>query len=350
MISPQGYKLGEAPDSNHPFWNEGEDSDVNKTHATATVDAEAGVPGVVTNKSVSGNDITFGFDFHNLKGERGETGATGPVGPKGDTGAVGATGPKGDKGDIGTTGPQGPQGPQGEKGETGTTGATGPQGETGLQGLQGPAGPIGPQGTQGVGVPVGGTAGQVLTKVDGTDYNTEWKSGSVSNIVWKDVAQADGIYPRLFRCNIATKYPRVGNLSLANAKSYSVTDTILGATYTVKVQWGWDYAANTKIGDSYQFEPSNETGTLRTDTYNETANKLGFYAVSVSTTNADVTATIEVVRCTFTAAGPTITFNINASSGSSKQLTESGITFSSMSNSVIYDYTTKDNYKILSTV
>ena len=46
-----------------------------------------------------------------------------------------------------------------EKGEKGDTGEQGPQG------VQGPAG---------VGVPTGGTAGQVLAKVDGTDYNTEW--------------------------------------------------------------------------------------------------------------------------------------------------------------------------------
>lgn len=32
----------------------------------------------------------------------------------------------------------------------------------------------GPQGVAGVGVPVGGTAGQVLSKTDGTDYNTQW--------------------------------------------------------------------------------------------------------------------------------------------------------------------------------
>jgi hypothetical protein len=35
-------------------------------------------------------------------------------------------------------------------------------------GAPGPAGPAGP------GVPVGGTAGQVLAKIDGTNYNTQW--------------------------------------------------------------------------------------------------------------------------------------------------------------------------------
>ena len=36
----------------------------------------------------------------------------------------------------------------------------------------------GPQGPAGPGVPTGGTAGQVLTKVDSTDYNTQWATAS----------------------------------------------------------------------------------------------------------------------------------------------------------------------------
>ena len=178
MISPQGYKLGEEPTSKNPFWGQGEDSNVNRIYATASVDDGTGVPSVSTSKTVNGNDITFGFDFHNLKGERGPqgpagaTGATGPAGPAGADGAPGATGatgpqgPEGPKGDTGATGPAGPAGPQGPIGEQGPQGIQGPIGETGPKGDQGPAGP---------GVPTGGTAGQVLTKVDGTDYNTEWK-------------------------------------------------------------------------------------------------------------------------------------------------------------------------------
>jgi len=56
-------------------------------------------------------------------------------------------------------------------GTIGLTGATGPQGPAGPQGLPGVDGV---DGTDGVGVPAGGTAGQVLAKVDGTDYNTTW--------------------------------------------------------------------------------------------------------------------------------------------------------------------------------
>lgn len=53
----------------------------------------------------------------------------------------------------------------GSNGATGATGATGPMG---------PQGPAGPAGTNGQGVPTGGTTGQVLAKVNGTDYNTQW--------------------------------------------------------------------------------------------------------------------------------------------------------------------------------
>lgn len=43
-----------------------------------------------------------------------------------------------------------------------------------VPGIQGPVGPQGPQGVAGVGIPAGGTAGQVLAKIDGTDYNVQW--------------------------------------------------------------------------------------------------------------------------------------------------------------------------------
>jgi hypothetical protein len=55
----------------------------------------------------------------------------------------------------GPPGPQGPAGPQGSPGAPGAAGATGP------------AGP---------GVPPGGATGQVLTKINATDYNTNWQT------------------------------------------------------------------------------------------------------------------------------------------------------------------------------
>lgn len=50
-------------------------------------------------------------------------------------------------------------GPQGPQGQTGQTGATGPEG---------------PQGPAGLGLPSGGTAGDVLVKQSSTDYSTSW--------------------------------------------------------------------------------------------------------------------------------------------------------------------------------
>lgn len=87
------------------------------------------------------------------------------IGPQGDTGPAGPTGATGATGD---TGPQGPQG------DTGPIGATGPQGDTGA------TGPAGADGAPGIGIPTGGTAGQVLTKIDGTNYNAEWTTPVMS--------------------------------------------------------------------------------------------------------------------------------------------------------------------------
>jgi hypothetical protein len=91
--------------------------------------------------------------------------AVGNTGPQGPQGIQGATGPKGDTGDTGPTGATGPQGP------TGLTGATGPEGPQGIQGIQGIQGETG---ATGPGVASGGTSGQILSKIDGTNYNTQW--------------------------------------------------------------------------------------------------------------------------------------------------------------------------------
>jgi hypothetical protein len=65
-------------------------------------------------------------------------------------------------------------GPTGPKGDTGATGPQGPKGDTGDTGPAGPTGATGPQGDPGVGVPTGGTTGQVLAKASDDDYDTEW--------------------------------------------------------------------------------------------------------------------------------------------------------------------------------
>jgi hypothetical protein len=94
-------------------------------------------------------------------------GAQGPTGP---TGPTGVTGPTGAASTVtGPTGAIGPTGPTGAAGVTGPTGAA-----STVTGPTGPTGAAGATGATGAGVAVGGTAGQLLSKIDGTDYNTQW--------------------------------------------------------------------------------------------------------------------------------------------------------------------------------
>jgi len=98
--------------------------------------------------------------------------------------------PRGDKGEQGDQGPQGiqgiqgPQGIQGEKGDKGNTGDQGPKGDTGATG---PKGDKGDTGATGAGVATGGSAGQVLAKIDGTNYNTEWIDVTSGGGTWGSI-------------------------------------------------------------------------------------------------------------------------------------------------------------------
>ena len=122
-------------------------------------------------------------------------GSIGPAGPAGPTGNTGATGGEGVRGPTGDQGVQGIQGIQGEQGDTGPNGAQGEKGEQGIQGFQGTTGGAGSPGVNGTngtdgtngmdgangeGVIAGGTAGQLLSKIDDTDYNTRWVTSSSS--------------------------------------------------------------------------------------------------------------------------------------------------------------------------
>ena len=73
---------------------------------------------------------------------------------------------------LANQGIKGDKGDKGDQGEQGIQGLQGPQGEQGPQGVQGP---IGPQGEPGIGIPDGGTTGQVLVKASNSDYDFEYK-------------------------------------------------------------------------------------------------------------------------------------------------------------------------------
>ena len=78
----------------------------------------------------------------------------------------------------------------GPAGQQGIQGPAGPAGANGLDGATGPMGPQGPAGTPGAngqGVPTGGTTGQVLAKVNGTDYNTQWVTPNAGGSAYPNV-------------------------------------------------------------------------------------------------------------------------------------------------------------------
>lgn len=101
-------------------------------------------------------------------------GPQGPQGEKGEKGDKGDPGEKGDKGDPGAQGIPGEQGPMGQQGIQGPAGVKGDKGDKGDPGEPGADGPKGDQGEPGVGVPAGGSTGQVLAKASNADYDTEW--------------------------------------------------------------------------------------------------------------------------------------------------------------------------------
>jgi len=141
-------------------------------NATITVNVVEGAtispsvkPSVIIQTSIKESQPITGNVSQGAQGIQGIQGVQGPQGLQGiqgDTGPVGDTGPQGPQGDIG---PQGVQGPVGD---------TGPQGPQGPVGPQGDIGPIGDTGPTGPGVVAGGVAGQILSKINATDYNTEW--------------------------------------------------------------------------------------------------------------------------------------------------------------------------------
>lgn len=170
-----------------------------KWHNLIAIKDLEGAPG---SKGLKGDTGASGINGNQgSKGDRGETGPRGLIGEKGMSGLDGLDGANGKdgreielrvyggyiqwryvgdalwknlillselKGDPGKDGEKGKQGERGPKGSNGSVGETGPRGPMGYPGASGS------KGDPGVGVPVGGTTGQVLAKDSNSDYDTEW--------------------------------------------------------------------------------------------------------------------------------------------------------------------------------
>lgn len=154
----------------------------------------------------------------------------------------------------GPIGPTGPTGPQGSVGPTGSLGPTGPTGASGTDGDIGPTGPTGATGDTGPtgqGVPAGGFAGQILAKIDGTDYNTEW----VTNSGGAGSSDLDS----LTDVTIAT--PDIGDILYYNSST---------STWENKSLISLLGAFGLLTGDGGEYNTSNFTGTIDAGIYNTT--------------------------------------------------------------------------------
>ena len=124
------------------------------------------------------------------------------------------------------------EGVPGPQGPAGADGAAGPQGEQGIQGIQGPAGA---DGSDGVGVPIGGTTGQVLNKIDNTDFNTQWTTPQGGTPAWGDITgtlsnQTD-LQSALDGKQVAGTYATgTGSASGTNTGDQTISDATISTT------------------------------------------------------------------------------------------------------------------------
>lgn len=184
-----------------------------------------------------------------IQGIQGETGETGPQGPIGETGPQGIQGIQGEigpQGPIGLTGETGPQGPQGIQGPAGDTG---PQGIQGIQGETGPQGPQGPAGADGAGVAAGGTAGQVLSKIDATDYNTQWITPSAGTITPQIETVTYSSTPTISWSGVdVARITLTGNAVITNSTAVDGQKLLLEVTQGGSGSYTVSFTAETRFG------------------------------------------------------------------------------------------------------
>jgi hypothetical protein len=174
-------------------------------------------------------------------------------------------GPQGPPGaDSTVPGPEGPQGPQGPQGDPGPTGADstvpGPQGETGPPGPQGDPGPEGDPGPSGqagvvfqdeapsitdilwldtdetvIQIPSGGTANQVLAKVNSTDFNTQW-ANAVSVTDFNNLVVASTFPIKLNEQTIVANYSIPAGYNGLSAGPVTIAS---GVTVTIPAGSSW---------------------------------------------------------------------------------------------------------------
>lgn len=130
----------------------------------------------------------------------------------------------------------------------------GTQGPAGADGEDGDDGAPGAQGDPGPGVAAGGTAGQLLAKVDGTDYNTEWidpdtvgvtDHGLLSGLADDDHPQyhTDARALAWLGTRSTSDLPEGTNLYFTNERVDDRVDTLIQDG--TGITWAYDDVANT---------------------------------------------------------------------------------------------------------
>jgi hypothetical protein len=277
-----------------------------------------GVDGLKGDKGDKGDTGANGVD--GLKGDKGDAGTNGmdglkgDKGDKGDAGANGLDGLKGDKGDKGDAGANGLDGLKGDKGDTGTNG---------VDGLKGDKGDTGATGTNGQGVPIGGTANQILTKVDGTDYNTAWTTpaaGTPSQL--EKITEGANTGYRILGRDPAN-YGNIGSnavdLSVSNAAS-----TTKGATGKYSVAMGESNIASGYVATAMG------TYTIASDAFSTAMGSYTTASGGISTAMGDNTS---ASGATSTAMGYVTTASGIRSTAMGSSTTASGFAATAMGNS-----------------
>ncbi|MCF6142535.1 collagen-like protein [Flavobacterium sp. K77] len=240
-------------------------------------------------------DATAGFYFYNGTAWTSLNGA----------GTPGPQGPQGIQGEVGPQGPTGPQGIAGTNGAAGATGAQGPQGLTGATGANGQ------------GVPTGGTANQVLAKIDGTNYNTQWVTPSAGTSAYPNIELN-------IRNNTTQSITSLGNGTSANQITFSGTssnttltggNTWNGNTFTVGATGaGWyqinaqivgtttDGVSSTSIGIPFYMDLNNAVGSTMSSAILYRSN----YTTQTNSTHLKNNNTISTVL--YLSAGNTLNF------------------------------------------
>ena len=196
----------------------------------------------------------------------------------------------------------------------GPIGPQGPQGPAGANGLDGATGPAGTNGTNGVGVPVGGTTGQVLAKVDGTDYNTQWVTPSGGTSLPAQTGNAgkvlttDGTNPSW------TNAPILGTLQVSPVTSGGTTNVTVSNLNVRNIML------------DYQGGNGNASGTIINIIVPSAASYPAGTILTFSSTNTITTSPLTVGNYTFTSPNSTITAHVanNVSTANAVTLTNNG--------------------------